>query len=156
MTSGCGYVPAFEPILVRCGDFYSWGDVYSIVSSASYKCRPPNSSILSKRKKKHTATTMRASLIYTATLFSLGCLSFPTTITGDISEDTLAEYVALAEKITREAEVKRGSSSKRAFNADAQRIDTTGEHAYVRTRFCSGISQLQPLTDTLKTDGARP
>jgi hypothetical protein len=74
---------------------------------------------------------MRASLICSATLFSLACFSFATN-KGDISEDTLAEYVALAARIARESKVKR-DSSRRAFDADAQRISTTGEHAYVRT-----------------------
>lgn len=74
---------------------------------------------------------MRASFICSATLFSLACFSFPTN-KGDISEDTLAEYAALAAKISRESEVKR-DSSRRASDADAQRISTTGKHAYVRT-----------------------
>ena len=74
---------------------------------------------------------MRASVIIGATLYSLTCFSFPTN-KGDISEDTLADYVALAAKITRESEVKR-DSSRRAFDADAQRINTSGKHAYVRT-----------------------
>lgn len=73
---------------------------------------------------------MRASLICSATLYSLKCFSFSTNH-GDTSENTLADYVALAAKIARESEVKRDSSI-RAFDADAQRISTTGKHAYVR------------------------
>ncbi|CAI6341405.1 unnamed protein product [Periconia digitata] len=72
---------------------------------------------------------MKAFLIYPATLFSLSCFAFPGNH-GDISEDTVAEYAALAAKIARQSEVKR-DSSKRAFDADAQRISTTGAHAYI-------------------------
>lgn len=74
---------------------------------------------------------MRVSLIASAALFSLRCFAFPANI-GDISEDTLAEYAALAAKISRESQVKR-DTSRRAFDGDAQRISTTGQHAYVRT-----------------------
>ncbi|PVH93262.1 Cloroperoxidase [Periconia macrospinosa] len=72
---------------------------------------------------------MRVSLICSATLFPLACFAFPA-IKREISEDTLAQYAALAAKISREVEVKRGPT-RRAFDADAQRISTTGEHAYV-------------------------
>jgi hypothetical protein len=78
---------------------------------------------------------MRASLICSATLFPLASFAFPANLLrGDISEDALAEITALAAKIHRDTETKRDSSNvKRAFNADAQRISTTGKHAYVRT-----------------------
>lgn len=73
---------------------------------------------------------MRASLICCAALLSSTGLAFPAN-KADIGEETLAEYVALAAKISREATVKR-DSSKHAFDADALRISTTGDHAYVR------------------------
>jgi hypothetical protein len=83
---------------------------------------------------KHIVT-MRASLICSATLFPLASFAFPANLlSGDISEDALAEITALAAKIHRDTEVKRDFSNvKRAFNADAQRVSTTGKHAYVRT-----------------------
>jgi hypothetical protein len=71
---------------------------------------------------------MRISIICSAILFSLPCFSFPANL-RDISEETLAEYTALAAKISSQLEVKR-DPSKRAFS-EAQRISTTGEHAYV-------------------------
>lgn len=78
---------------------------------------------------------MRASLICSATLFSLASFAFPANfLKEDISEDMLTEITALATKIYREAEVERDFGNvKRAFNADAQRVSTTGNHAYVRT-----------------------
>lgn len=96
-------------------------------------------------------STMRASLFYSATLFSLACFSFPT-FQGDISEETLAEYAALAAKISREAGVKH-DSSKRGVT-DAQRISTTGEHAYVRT-LTTPHGDSRPLT-ALRTDCTGP
>jgi hypothetical protein len=77
---------------------------------------------------------MKASFLYSATLFSLATFAFPTNLLNkDISEDTLAEITALASKITREAETnRRASNVKRGFNADAQRVSTTGDHKYVR------------------------
>jgi hypothetical protein len=84
---------------------------------------------------------MRASLICSATLFSLASFAFPANLLkGDISEDTLTEITALAAKIYRDTEVKRDPSNvKRTFNADAQRVSTTGKHAYVRTLICHVI-----------------
>jgi hypothetical protein len=78
---------------------------------------------------------MRASLICSATLFPFASFAFPANLLkGDISEDTLTEITALAAKIYRDTEVQRDlSNAKRAFNADAQRVSTTGKHAYVRT-----------------------
>ncbi|KAF3003438.1 hypothetical protein E8E13_001966 [Curvularia kusanoi] len=64
-----------------------------------------------------------------ATLFSLAAFAFPSNF-KDISEDTLAELTELAARISRESEVKL-DSTKRALNSDAQRIDTTGDHAYI-------------------------
>ena len=79
---------------------------------------------------------MRIPIIFSAILFSLPCFSFPANL-RDISEETLAEYTALAARISSQLEAKR-DPGKRAFS-DAQRISTTGEHAYVcRLTNCNG------------------
>lgn len=88
---------------------------------------------------------MKVSILCSATLFTLATFAFPANLLkGDISEATLAEITALTEKITRDLETQRqGGYVKRAFNAEAQRISTTGEHRYVsgyiamRTYQCS-------------------
>jgi hypothetical protein len=76
---------------------------------------------------------MKASLLFGATLFSISAFAFPANLlNGDISEEALAEISALAAKITREAKTKRQLGIvKPGFNADAQRISTTGKHRYV-------------------------
>lgn len=76
---------------------------------------------------------MKVSVLCSATLFSLATFAFPASMfKGDISEATLAEITALTEKISRDLESKRsGAHVKRAFNAEAQRISTTGDHEYV-------------------------
>lgn len=76
---------------------------------------------------------MKASLLCSAALFPLATFAFPANLlNNDIGEDTLAEITALASKITREAETEqRFDNVKRGFNADAQRVSTTGEHRYV-------------------------
>jgi hypothetical protein len=77
---------------------------------------------------------MKASLLFGAALFSLATYAFPANLLdNDISDDTLAEITALAARITREAETNRHAGIvKRGFNADAQRVRTTGDHEYVR------------------------
>lgn len=76
---------------------------------------------------------MRASLICSASLFTAGSFAFPSNLLkGNIGEEALADITALAAKISRDAEVERGFGNvKRAFNADAQRVSTSGKHAYV-------------------------
>ncbi|KAH7406357.1 Chloroperoxidase [Phaeosphaeria sp. MPI-PUGE-AT-0046c] len=76
---------------------------------------------------------MKASILCSATLFTLATFAFPANLLkGDISEATLAEITSLTEKITRDLEIKRRSGhEKRAFNAEAQRISTTGDHSYI-------------------------
>jgi hypothetical protein len=76
---------------------------------------------------------MKVSILYVATLFTLATFAFPTKLLkGDISKATLAEITSLTEKITRGLETKRhGGHVKRAFNAEAQRISTAGDHSYV-------------------------
>jgi hypothetical protein len=76
---------------------------------------------------------MKASVLCSATLFSLATFAFPANLLkGDVSEDTLAELTTLAAKITRDLETtKQAGNVKRGFNADAQRVSTTGEHQYV-------------------------
>jgi hypothetical protein len=87
--------------------------------------------------------SMKVSLLCSATLFSLATLAFPANLLkGDISEATLAEITALTEKITRDLETKRqGGHVKRAFNAEAQRISTTGDHKYVSRSLETKIQQ---------------
>jgi hypothetical protein len=86
---------------------------------------------------------MKVSLLCSATLFSLATLAFPANLLkGDISEATLAEITALTEKITRDLEAKRqGGHVKRSFNAEAQRISTTGDHKYVNRSLETKIRQ---------------
>ncbi|KAH3905278.1 hypothetical protein HBI56_209750 [Parastagonospora nodorum] len=76
---------------------------------------------------------MKVSVLCSAALFSLATFAFPANLLNkDISEDALAEIAALAAKITRDAEAKQnGANVKRGFNADAQRVSTTGEHKYI-------------------------
>lgn len=75
---------------------------------------------------------MKASLLCSA-LFSVASFAFPANMNlGDISEETLAEITSLAAQITQDLESKRqGGHVKRAFNADAQLISTSGDHEYV-------------------------
>ena len=76
---------------------------------------------------------MKVSILCSVPLFSLATFAFPANLLkGDISEATLLEITALSEQITRDLESKRqGGHVKRAFNAEAQRISTTGDHRYV-------------------------
>ncbi|KAF2996809.1 hypothetical protein E8E13_001732 [Curvularia kusanoi] len=77
---------------------------------------------------------MKVSLLCSATLFTWATFAFPANLLkgGDISEATLAEITSLTEQITRDIEARsQGSHVKRAFNAAAQRISTTGEHRYI-------------------------
>jgi hypothetical protein len=76
---------------------------------------------------------MKVSLLCIATLFSLATFAFPASmLKGDMSKSTLAEITALTEKISSDLESKRsGAHVKRVFNAEAQRISTTGYHKYV-------------------------
>ena len=76
---------------------------------------------------------MKVSLICSATLFPLITFAFPANLLkNDIGEGALAEITDLVAKITRAAEMKRQSGlGKRAFDADAQRVSTTGQHVYV-------------------------
>jgi hypothetical protein len=92
---------------------------------------------------------MKASLLCSATLFSLATFAFPTNLLkGDISEDTLAEITSLAAKISRDLETRgRAGNVKRGFNAEAQRISTTGKNAYVR-----GIIKMQDAVCRVAND----
>jgi hypothetical protein len=76
---------------------------------------------------------MKISLICSAALFSLATVAFPANLLkDDISTEQLAELTALAERITKEAERKpQSANAKRSFDADAQHVSTTGDHAYV-------------------------
>ncbi|EUC31640.1 hypothetical protein COCCADRAFT_6478 [Bipolaris zeicola 26-R-13] len=76
---------------------------------------------------------MKASVLCSATLFSLATFAFPASmLKGDISRTTLVEITALTERISRDLESKRsGAHVKRAFNAEAQRISTSGDHRYI-------------------------
>lgn len=77
---------------------------------------------------------MKASLICGAALLPLATFAFPANLLkGDISAEQLAELTALAERITQEAQKKpQPAHVKRTFDADAQHVSTTGDHAYVR------------------------
>ncbi|CAN9092107.1 unnamed protein product [Alternaria alternata] len=91
---------------------------------------------------------MKVSVLCGATLFSLATFAFPASmLKGDISDATLAEITALTERIARDLESRRsGAHVKRAFDAEAQRISTTGDHKYVSPNDlrgpCPGINVL--------------
>jgi hypothetical protein len=99
---------------------------------------------------------MKASLLCSATLFSVSALAFPTSLlNGDLSEEALAEINTLAAKVAREARTKRQLGIiKPGFNADAQRISTTGEHQYV-CGHGSGRKRHGQVADDLFSDRAR-
>ncbi|KAI4660829.1 uncharacterized protein J4E79_005397 [Alternaria viburni] len=86
---------------------------------------------------------MKASILC-ATLFSSAVLAFPANLLNnlpaDLSDEGLAEITELAAKITRAVEEMPANLAKRqlgasilppGFDADAQRISTTGEHRYI-------------------------
>ncbi|KAF7454776.1 hypothetical protein A1F99_020340 [Pyrenophora tritici-repentis] len=79
---------------------------------------------------------MKLSLLCSATLFTLATYAFPANLlNNDLSAEALAEITEIAAKITREAETKRqlgASILPPGFDADAQRISTTGKWRYVR------------------------
>jgi hypothetical protein len=76
---------------------------------------------------------MKLSLIGSAALLPLAAFAFPANLIKDISAEQLAELTALAERITQEAQRKpQPAHVKRTFDADAQYVSTTGDHAYVR------------------------
>ncbi|EOA83046.1 hypothetical protein ACJQWK_04537 [Exserohilum turcicum] len=76
---------------------------------------------------------MKVSVLCSATLFSSAAFAFPASmLKGDISKTTLGEITSLAESISRDLESKRsGAYVGRAFNAEAQRISTSGDHRYI-------------------------
>lgn len=100
---------------------------------------------------------MKASVLCSATLFSLATFAFPASmLKGDISRTTLVEITALTERISRDLESKRsGAHVKRAFNAEAQRISTSGDHRYVSRPVKTHNIELRLLMISLP-DCARP
>ncbi|CAN9323128.1 unnamed protein product [Alternaria alternata] len=81
---------------------------------------------------------MKASIFCGATLFSLAAFAFPANLLNnldkDISVEQLAEITELAAKISNEVQTKRqlgASILPPGFDAKAQRISTTGDHAYI-------------------------
>ena len=79
---------------------------------------------------------MKVSLLCSATLFTLAAFAFPANVLNNqLGDEALAEITELAAKITRETKTKRQLGAAilpPGFNADAQRIDTTGRWRYVR------------------------
>ncbi|EMD94579.1 hypothetical protein COCC4DRAFT_66246 [Bipolaris maydis ATCC 48331] len=82
---------------------------------------------------------MKTSILYTASLCITAAVAFPANLlnNGDISSETLAEINSIVARIEREA---AAASEKRqlgfglvkpGFDADAQRVDTTGAHQYI-------------------------
>lgn len=100
---------------------------------------------------------MKVSVLCGATLFSLATFAFPASmLKGDISDATLAEITALTERIARDLESKRsGAHVKRAFDAEAQRISTTGDHKYVSSAIGMRDMESRLLMASLP-DCARP
>lgn len=90
---------------------------------------------------------MKTSILYTASLCITAAVAFPANLlnNGDISSETLAEINSIVARIEREA---AAASEKRqlgfglvkpGFDADAQRVDTTGAHQYVSSPPCSSF-----------------
>lgn len=79
---------------------------------------------------------MKASLLCSVTLFASAAFAFPANLfTNDISDAQLAQINELVANITQNLAKPQTANVKRQFDADAQRVDTTGEHAYVRYPF---------------------
>lgn len=76
---------------------------------------------------------MKASLIWSAALFSVASFAFPKSLLkGDIDEGAHAGIAISAAKKSLRVEAKRDSVKvKRAFDSDPHRISTTGEQAYI-------------------------
>lgn len=78
---------------------------------------------------------MKFSTLCSVSLFAVSAFAFPANLlNNDISDETLAEITGLVEKVKREADVKRQLGVgiiKPGFDANAQRISTSGEHRYV-------------------------
>ncbi|ETS73861.1 hypothetical protein PFICI_14807 [Pestalotiopsis fici W106-1] len=78
---------------------------------------------------------MRLSLFSGIALSALCATAFPTSvINSDLSNEDLARINDLAAKISADVKAKRVAgidAIKPGFDADAQRIDTTGDHAWI-------------------------
>jgi hypothetical protein len=70
---------------------------------------------------------MKASLLCRVTIFSSTIFAFPHYL---LNSDHLLDIDALAARITRESQTKR-QILEPGFNANAQRVSTTGKHAYI-------------------------
>lgn len=76
---------------------------------------------------------MKTSLFFSATLLASSAFAFPAHLLhNDISDETLAQINALVANITENLAKPELANVKRQFDADAQRIDITGDHAWVR------------------------
>ena len=76
---------------------------------------------------------MKSSFIF-STLFCLQALAFPASLlNGDISAAELQKITDLAEKIAHQSKKRQAGLDilNVGFDAGAQRVDTTGNHAYV-------------------------
>jgi hypothetical protein len=92
---------------------------------------------------------MKTSLLWGASLFA-SAFAFPASLlANDISDEQLAEITALAEKVKIDLEAKQqhGNVKRLGFNADAQRVNTTGQWEYVRTSI--GIEERDERTLTV-------
>ena len=77
---------------------------------------------------------MKASLLF-STLFTLRAFAFPSALLkGDISSAELQKITELAEKISTASRKRQLGLNilDLGFDAETQRVDTTGEHEYVR------------------------
>lgn len=82
---------------------------------------------------------MRASFLSLAA-FVLPALAFPSALLkGDISQAELKKITELAEKITSTSQKRQAGLNivDVGFDAEAQRVDTSGEHEYVGARSLS-------------------
>ena len=81
---------------------------------------------------------MKLSLLYSATLLCTATFAFPASLlNGDMSPEQLAQISSLAERISREAHTQKTKRQaglgllKPGFDAEKQRVSTTGAHRYV-------------------------
>jgi hypothetical protein len=105
---------------------------------------------------------MKASILCDVVFFSWVAFAFPANLLNnlpaDLSDEALAEVTELAAKITREVETKRqlgASILPPSFDADAQRISTTGDHRYVCQTLEVDICPVQQSLKRPSTDPAR-
>lgn len=119
---------------------YHGGMLYMSLQLCAHFASHPNSTLcLTNLSLSLFPSTMKVSLFYSATLFSLATFAFPASLLKkDISAEQLAEITALVDRITKEAGISTRLGARASFDAEAQHVSTTGDHAYVSLSSYSG------------------